>query len=63
MFQKLGLQIYTVRDLLLDPDYADLTFRRLHEMGYSEVQLAGNYVEPRLLGEHPFGTLECFRPC
>lgn len=51
MFKKLGLQIYTVRDLLLDPDYADLTFRRLHEMGYSEVQLAGNYVEPRLLGE------------
>ncbi|MBQ9773720.1 MAG: sugar phosphate isomerase/epimerase [Clostridia bacterium] len=51
MFEKLGLQLYTVRDLLLDPDYADLTFRRLRELGYTEVQLAGNYVEPKLLGE------------
>lgn len=41
MFQNLGLQLYTVRDYLQDPEFADLTFRRLRELGYAEAQTAG----------------------
>ena len=33
MFKHLGLQLFTVRDYLRDPEFADLSFRRLHEMG------------------------------
>ena len=42
MFQKLGVQLYTVRDYLKDPEFADLTFRKLADLGYREVQTAGN---------------------
>lgn len=51
MFQKLGLQLYTVRDYLKDPEFADLTFKRLAELGYTEVQTAGNDFDAKLFGE------------
>lgn len=51
MFKKLGVQLYTVRDSLQDPDFADLTFRRLAEMGYTEAHTAGNAFDAKLFGE------------
>ena len=41
MFKNLGVQLYTARDLMRDPEYADLTFKKLAEMGYSEAHTAG----------------------
>ena len=51
MFQKLGLQLYTVRDLLTDPETADRTFAALSSMGYTEAQTAGNAFDAKLFGE------------
>ena len=51
MFEKLGLQLYTVRDYLSDPSLADYTFARLAEMGYTEAQTAGNAFDAKLFGE------------
>lgn len=51
MFEKLGVQLYTVRDFMRDPDFADLTFRRLAEMGYTEAHTAGNAFDAKLFGE------------
>lgn len=33
MIQNLGVQLYTVRDYLKDPEFADLTFKKLRELG------------------------------
>lgn len=41
MFKKLGLQVYTVRDHIKDEESMDATFKRLAEIGYSELQTAG----------------------
>lgn len=43
MINKLGLQLYTVRDLMDTPDKADATLKKLSEMGYSEAHTAGQY--------------------
>lgn len=43
MFKKLGLQLYTVSSCIQDPDYADLTFKKLAELGYTEAHHAGAY--------------------
>lgn len=51
MFEKLGVQLYTVRDYLKDPQFADLTFRRLAEIGYTEAQTAGNDFDAKTFGE------------
>ena len=52
MFKNLGLQMYTVRDYLIDPEFADLSFRRLRELGYTETQLAGHdSIDAKLFGE------------
>lgn len=51
MFEKLGVQMYTVRDYLGDPETADQCFAKLAEMGYSEVQTAGCGFEKPLFGE------------
>lgn len=40
MFEKLGLQIYTIRDFVKDPDFADVSFRKMAEMGYTEAHTA-----------------------
>ena len=41
MFQNLGVQLYTIREYLEDPETADLAFKALHDIGYTEVQTAG----------------------
>ena len=52
MFEKLGVQLYTVRDYLKDPEFADLTFQKLAQLGYSEVQTAGaTPFDDQLFGE------------
>ena len=51
MFQKLGVQLFTIRDYMMDPEFADLSFRRLREMGYTEAQAAGNAFDAKLFGE------------
>ena len=51
MFTKLGVQLYTVRDYLKDPAFADLTFKTLSDLGYTEVQTAGNAFDAALFGE------------
>ena len=51
MFQNLGLQLYTIRQFLFDPEFADLSFRRVHEMGYTEAHVAGYSFDATLFGE------------
>ena len=51
MIKNLGLQLYTVRDYLKDPEFADLTFRKLRELGYTEVHTAGTEFDEMLFGE------------
>lgn len=51
MFQTLGVQLYTLRDYLTDPELADFTFHRLAAMGYTEAQTAGNAFDAKLFGE------------
>ncbi|MBQ9773719.1 MAG: sugar phosphate isomerase/epimerase [Clostridia bacterium] len=51
MFQNLGLQLFTIRDYMKDPEFADLSFRRLRELGYTEAQAAGCTFDPKLFGE------------
>ena len=51
MINKLGLQLYTVRDLLKTPESADETFAKLAKMGYVEAQTAGNAFDAKLFGE------------
>lgn len=42
MFSKLGLQLYTVRDLIKEPNSLDSVFEKLAELGYTEAQSAGS---------------------
>lgn len=52
MFKNLGVQLYTIRDYLKDPEFADLAFRKLHDLGYTEAQTAGNPAfDEKLFGE------------
>ncbi len=51
MFKKLGVQLYTARDLMQDPEYADLTFAKMAAMGYSEAHTAGCSIDEKLFGE------------
>ena len=41
MFEKLGVQLYTVRDFMQDAELIDLTFSKLARLGYTEVHTAG----------------------
>ena len=43
MFTKLGLQLYTCRDFFKDEEFADLTFKKIAEAGYTEAHTAGRY--------------------
>lgn len=45
MFNKLGLQLYTVRDYMIDDYTIGNTFKHLVNMGYTEGQTAGANVE------------------
>ena len=51
MFTRLGLQLYTVRDLFKGDDFVDLTFKKLHEMGIKELHTAGMPFSYELLGK------------
>ncbi len=51
MFKKLGVQLYTVRDYLRDPELADFTFGRLAKMGYSEAHTFSNELDEKVFGE------------
>lgn len=51
MFQKLGLQLYTIRDYMQDPEFADVAFAKLAKMGYTEAHTAGNAFDAKLFGE------------
>lgn len=51
MIKNLGLQLYTVRDLLKTPEDADKTFAELAKLGYTEAQTAGNAFDAKLFGE------------
>ena len=42
MFKNLGVQLYTIRDFMKDPEFADLSFQKLAQMGYTEAHTAGN---------------------
>ena len=50
MFNKLGFQLYTIRDFMTDPDIADVAFAKLAKAGYSEVHTAGQYMSDEDLG-------------
>ena len=52
MFQKLGFQMYTVRDYMNEADIADLTFAKLAKMGYSQLHVAmmANGIDCKTLG-------------
>ncbi len=45
MFNKLGLQLYSVRDYMNDNESLDKTFEKLVKMGYTEGQTAGLNIE------------------
>ncbi len=51
MFQKLGVQLYTIRDYMKDPDFADLSFAKLAELGYTEAHTAGTDFDEKLFVE------------
>ncbi len=48
MFKKLGVQLYTIREYMKDPEFADLAFKRLAELGYTEAHTAGNAFDETL---------------
>lgn len=51
MIKKLGLQLYTIRDYMKDPDFADLSFKKVNELGYTEAHTAGNAFDAELFGK------------
>jgi len=42
MFKKLGLQLYSIRDYMKDPEFADVAFGKVAKLGYTEAHTAGN---------------------
>lgn len=46
LIQKIGLQLYSVRENFKTPEQAAETFRHLKELGYDEAQTAGCYGMP-----------------
>ena len=51
MIKKLGLQVYTIRSAMTDEASIDESFKRISEIGYSEIQTAGCPVAPEVYGE------------
>ena len=43
MFKNLGVQLYTIRDYLKDPEIADVAFAKLARLGYTEMHTAESY--------------------
>lgn len=73
MINKLGVQLFTIRDFLKTEDDIKRSFEKLREIGYSEVQTAGMYpfISPqkfaqiandndiKIIGTHiPIGEIE-----
>ncbi|MBQ7335751.1 MAG: sugar phosphate isomerase/epimerase [Clostridia bacterium] len=63
MFQNLGLQLFTIRDYMKDAEFANLSFRRLHELGYTEAHTFNSNLDDQTLvdlltknGIHIIGT-------
>ncbi|MBQ9760587.1 MAG: sugar phosphate isomerase/epimerase [Clostridia bacterium] len=52
MFKKLGFQMYTIRDYLMDADIADVALAKLKKVGYSEIHTAHmpTYIDDETLG-------------
>lgn len=44
MFNKLGVQLYTVRDFMKTPEDTRKTFKRLKDLGYDQGQTAGSAI-------------------
>jgi len=44
MINKIGVQLYTVRDFMKTPEDVRSTFKRLKEMGYDQAQTAGSAI-------------------
>lgn len=40
MFQELGFQLYTIRDFIKDPEFADLALAKVAKAGYSQIHTA-----------------------
>ena len=51
MFNKLGVQLYTIRDYMKDPEFADIAFKKLAEMGYTEAHTASVALDNKLFCE------------
>lgn len=51
MFQNLGVQLYTIRDYMKDPEIADVAFAKLARLGYTEAHTAGCEFDPALFAE------------
>ncbi len=51
MFNRLGVQLYTVRDYFKGEDFIDLTFKKLHELGIKDLHTAGMPFPYEFLGE------------
>ena len=51
MFNKLGVQLFTIRDYMKDPEFADLAFSKLAQLGYTEAHTAGNAFDEKLFCE------------
>ena len=54
MFKNLGVQLYTIRDFMNDPAFADVAFGKLAEMGYTEAHTAGNAFDAKLFCYHDY---------
>ena len=48
MFKNLGVQLYTIRDYMKDPEIADVAFAKLARLGYTEAHTAGCDFDPTL---------------
>ena len=51
MINKLGVQLYTIRDYMKDPEFADVAFKKLAELGYTEAHTAAVALEDKLFCE------------
>lgn len=49
--KELGLQLFTIRDYMKDPDFADVAFGKVAALGYTEAHTAGNAFDAKLFAE------------
>ena len=48
MFKNLGVQLFTIRDYMRDPESADAAFEKLAALGYTEAHTAGNDFDAKI---------------